>query len=87
MSVIEAVTPVVAPERRRLMGSAYDLSGATSAAEARVLAGLEWDAIHRPLYVDLPNDQGLALSPSRGWLPERIRGSVDSPSVLPDSVL
>jgi phage/plasmid-like protein (TIGR03299 family) len=55
MSVLEAVPTTTAPERRRLMGSAYDLSGAKTADEARVLAGLEWEAIHRPLYVDLPD--------------------------------
>ncbi|MET0996027.1 MAG: hypothetical protein ABWY20_18960, partial [Mycobacterium sp.] len=56
MSIIESVPTTTAPERRRLMGSAYDLSGATSAAEARQAAGLDWEAIHRPLYVDLPDD-------------------------------
>lgn len=61
MTIIETPVPTTAPERRRLMGSAYDLSGATNLAEARHLAGLEWDAEHRPLYVDLPNDDGLAL--------------------------
>lgn len=61
MSVLEAVPAVVAPERRALMGSAYDLSGATDATSARALAGLEWEATHRPLYVDLPDDQGMAL--------------------------
>lgn len=53
MSVIDQVPTTTAPEHRRLMGSAYDLSGATSASEARRLAGLEWEAIHRPLLVDL----------------------------------
>lgn len=63
MSVIEAApAPVTAPEQRRLMGSAYDLSGATDAASALALAGLDWEPIHRPIYVDLPNDQGLALA-------------------------
>lgn len=73
MSIIDLPAPaVVAPERRRLMGSAYDLSGATNAAEARALAGLEWEATHRPLYVDLPDDMGgLALV-------ERERGVVRS---------
>jgi phage/plasmid-like protein (TIGR03299 family) len=62
MTVIDTPAPAVTPvERRRLMGEAYDLSGATSADEARALAGLEWEAEHRPLYVDLPADQGLAL--------------------------
>lgn len=61
MTVLESAPATVAPERRRLMGSAYDLSGATDVASARSLAGLEWEAIHRPLYVDLPDDQGLAL--------------------------
>lgn len=61
MSIVEAVPATVAPERRRLMGEAYDLSGATDATSARSLAGLEWEATHRPLYVDLPDDQGLAL--------------------------
>lgn len=49
------------PLGRRLMGGAYDLSGAETAAEARAAAGLDWEAVHRPLYVDLPGDQGLAL--------------------------
>lgn len=54
MTVIDTPAPAVtAPERRKLMGSAYDLSGATNADEARALAGLDWDATHRPLYVDL----------------------------------
>lgn len=56
MTVIEATPTTTAPEQRRLMGKAYDLSGATSAAEARVLAGLDWEPLHRPLYVDLPDD-------------------------------
>jgi len=54
MSVIEKVPTTVAPERRGLMGSAYDLSGATTANEARSLADLDWEAVHRPLYVDIP---------------------------------
>lgn len=63
MTAIDTPAPAVtAPERRKLMGSAYDLSGATNVAEARALAGLEWEATHRPLYVDLPNDEGLALA-------------------------
>lgn len=45
---------------RPLMGGAFDLTGVTSADEARVAAGLAWEPIHRPLYVDLPDDQGLA---------------------------
>jgi phage/plasmid-like protein (TIGR03299 family) len=62
MTIIDQAAPAVTPaDRRKLMGAAYDLSGATSADEARVLAGLEWEPEHRPLYVDLPNDQGLAL--------------------------
>lgn len=67
MSVIDTPAPAVtAPERRKLMGDAYDLAGATNAAEARALAGLEWEALHRPLYVDLPEDDegqggGIAL--------------------------
>ncbi len=51
MTVLEAVPVVVAPERRRLMGSAYDLAGATNADEARALAGLEWEAEHQPLFI------------------------------------
>lgn len=61
MTILETPAPTVAPERRRLMGSAYSLSGATNADEARVLAGLEWEPTHRPLYVDLPDDGGMAL--------------------------
>jgi phage/plasmid-like protein (TIGR03299 family) len=52
MSVLETVPATVAPERRRLMGEAYDLTAATSASEARALAGLDWEAVHAPLYVD-----------------------------------
>lgn len=59
MSVLEAPAPAVTPPaRRRLMGKAYDLAGATDATEARRLAGLDWEAIHRPLYVDLPPAEG-----------------------------
>ncbi len=54
-------TTVQAPLGRKLMGGAFDLTGATTADEARRAAGLDWEAIHRPLYVDLPNDGGLAL--------------------------
>lgn len=56
MSVLESVPTTTAPAARRLMGSAYALDGATSADEARILAGLDWEPIHRPLYVDLPDD-------------------------------
>lgn len=63
MSVIEAAPAVTtAPERRRLMGDAYDLSGATDAASARALAGLDWEAIHRPIYIDMPDDIGGGMS-------------------------
>lgn len=59
MTVIDTPAPTVtAPERRKLMGDAYDLSGATNVAEARALAGLEWDAVHRPIYIDMPDDIG-----------------------------
>lgn len=59
MTIIDTPAPqVTAPERRKLMGSAYDLNGATTAAEARSLAGLDWEPLHRPLYVDLPEDIG-----------------------------
>jgi phage/plasmid-like protein (TIGR03299 family) len=62
MTVIDTPAPTTtAPERRRLMGKAYDISSATTADEARVLAGLDWDPVHRPLYVDLPNDEGMAF--------------------------
>jgi phage/plasmid-like protein (TIGR03299 family) len=61
MSILESVPATTAPEQRRLMGSAYDLSAATTADEARVLAGLDWEPVHRPLYVDMPDDGGLAL--------------------------
>lgn len=63
MTAIDTPTPQVTPaDRRRLMGKAYDLSGATSADEARILAGLDWEPEHRPLYVDLPDAMGgLAL--------------------------
>jgi phage/plasmid-like protein (TIGR03299 family) len=54
------------PLARPLMGGAYDLSGVSTAAEARKAAGLDWEPVHCPLYVQLPNDasgmpQGLAL--------------------------
>ncbi len=61
MSVLENVPVTTAPAARKLMGSAYALDGATTADEARVLAGLDWEPVHRSLYVDLPNDQGMAL--------------------------
>lgn len=62
MTLIDTPAPAVTPaDQRRLMGKAFDLAGATNAAEARILAGLDWEAEHRPLYVDLPADQGLAL--------------------------
>lgn len=51
-AVLEAPAPTTPPAMRRLMGKAYDLSGATNATEARALAGLEWEALHAPLYVD-----------------------------------
>lgn len=54
MSVLESVPTTTAVEQRRLMGAAYDLSGATDVASARALAGLNWEPVHRPLYVDLP---------------------------------
>jgi hypothetical protein len=56
MTVIEGVPTTTAPAARKLMGSAYALVGASSADEARVLAGLDWEPIHRPLYVGLPDD-------------------------------
>lgn len=63
MTLIDTPAPVVTPvQQRRLMGAAYDLSGATSVDEARALAGLAWEPEHRPLYVDLPDAMGgLAL--------------------------
>lgn len=53
---------ITRPLGRRLMGGAYDLSGVTSAHEAQVAAGLDWEPMHRPIYVDMPNDAGLALA-------------------------
>ncbi len=53
MSVIDQVPATSAPQARQLMGSAYALNGATSADEARVLAGLDWEAVHEPLFRDL----------------------------------
>jgi phage/plasmid-like protein (TIGR03299 family) len=38
------------------MGSAYALDGAKSADEARVAAGLDWEAEHRPLFIQEEND-------------------------------
>lgn len=58
---MSTATATQAPLGRRLMGGAYDLSGVTSAAEAQAAAGLDWEPILRPLYVDLPADGGLAL--------------------------
>lgn len=43
--------PLTTPHAQRLMGNAYRLHGATSASEARTLAGLDWEAKHMPLYV------------------------------------
>lgn len=54
MSVLDPVAPTTSdPKARRLMGSAYALDGATSADEARKAAGLDWEPVHAPLYVDL----------------------------------
>lgn len=62
MTVIDTPAPTITPaDKRSLMGGAFDLSAATTADEARILAGLEWEPTHRPLYVDLPDDDGLAL--------------------------
>lgn len=61
MTLIDTTPQVAAPERRRLMGDAYALDGATSVDEARRLAGLMWEPTHRPLYVDLPDDGGMAM--------------------------
>lgn len=58
MSLLEATPTTTAPSARRLMGSAYALSGVTTADEARVAAGLDWEAVHRPLMaypVDVEN--------------------------------
>lgn len=41
---------VTAADQRRLMGSAFDLSGATTAQDARILAGLDWEPEHRTLF-------------------------------------
>lgn len=38
------------PLGRHLMGGAFDLSGATNADEARAAAGLDWEAVHTPLF-------------------------------------
>jgi phage/plasmid-like protein (TIGR03299 family) len=53
LSVITQAPAVAPVEKRRAMGSAFYLDGATSATEARRLAGLDWEAVHAPLYVDL----------------------------------
>lgn len=58
MSVLESVPTTTPVEQRRLMGKAFDLSGATDSTSARALAGLDWEPVHRPLYVDLPDDIG-----------------------------
>jgi phage/plasmid-like protein (TIGR03299 family) len=44
------------PLGRRLMGGAYDLTGATTAAEARTAAGLDWEAEYTPLYRSVPSE-------------------------------
>lgn len=59
MTVLEAVPTTTAPAGRKLMGSAYALDGASNADEARALAGLRWEAIHRPLFA-APVDKDLA---------------------------
>lgn len=56
MTVIEEVPTTTPVEQRRLMGSAYDLSGALSAEEARALAGLNWEPVHRPLFIQNDDD-------------------------------
>lgn len=56
MSILDSVPTTTAPAARRLMGTAYAIDGATSADEALALAGLDWEPIHRPLYVDLPDN-------------------------------
>lgn len=53
MTLLEDRPTTTPPERRRLMGDAYDLAGATNATQARTLAGLNWEPVHAPLYVDL----------------------------------
>lgn len=58
MSVIEQAPTTSDPRGRRLMGSAFALDGATSADEARVLAGLDWEAEHRPLYIQGDDVEG-----------------------------
>lgn len=62
MTIIQTNPVVTPPEQRRLMGGAYDLSGAVDAASARALAGLDWEAVHCPLYADLPDNEGLVLA-------------------------
>lgn len=63
MSVLDPALPVTtAPAARRLMGSAYALSNVSNADEARVAAGLDWEPIHRPIYVDMPDDLGGGMS-------------------------
>jgi len=52
MTVIETPAPVVTPATgRRLMGKAYSLDQAVDADSARLLAGLSWEAEHRPLFL------------------------------------
>lgn len=58
MTITETASATTPVERRRLMGQAFDLSGATDVASARHLAGLDWDVEHRPLYVDPPDNLG-----------------------------
>lgn len=56
MSVLESVPTTSAPAARKLMGSAYALDNVSNADEARAAAGLDWEPVHRPLYVDLPDN-------------------------------
>lgn len=52
----------IRPLGRRLMGGAYDLSGVENAEDARIAAGLDWEAIHVPLYAEYPENLGGGLS-------------------------
>lgn len=77
MSVVEAVPAVTSdPKGRRLMGSAYALDGATNLTQARQLAGLNWEPVHRPLYVE--HDDADAALTDRLALVEKERAVVRS---------
>lgn len=65
MTILEDVPTTTAVEQRRLMGAAYDLSGATNASEARALAGLNWEPKHVPLFIQDSDDEFVTVEKER----------------------